>query len=123
MKRNLFCLFLGLFAYTAYSQEINATLYGGYTFNDSFDSYYDRNNYYEGTIDGGLQWGLGLEYMLRPNSGIELLYLRQDTHSPTTYLTNSFSGIQRTNFELDLNYFMLGGTAHFPSANAPKNYS
>lgn len=120
MKKTTFCLLLAALASGAmHSQEINATVYGGYTFNDSFDSYYDVNDYYEGVIDGGLQWGLGLEYMLRPNSGIEFIYLRQDTHSPTTYLTNGFSGIQRTNFELDLNYFMLGGSVHFPSANAP----
>ena len=84
--------------------------YGLYVFDDRFDARFDFNRYYEGKIKGGLQWGLGLEY--RPNSevGIELLYLRQDTNAPTSYLI----GLEPefTDFDLGVNYIMLGGLRH-----------
>ncbi len=69
-------------------------------FDDKFDSYYDNSNFYDGKIIGGFQWGGGIEYMLRPEYGIEILYLRQDTHAPTTYATGSTGpvNIKETDF-------------------------
>jgi len=102
----------------AQDKDIRLNLYGGYVFDDKFDSYYDNSNYYEGKIIGGLQWGGGIEYMLRPEYGIEILYLRQDTHAPTTYATpTSGPGIQETDFDLAMNYIMLGGARHVVAAN------
>jgi hypothetical protein len=48
-----------------------------YVFDDKFDSYYSSSDYYNGKFKGGLQWGVGLEYMPTPMNGIELLYLNQ----------------------------------------------
>ncbi|WP_121666358.1 hypothetical protein [Mesonia aquimarina] len=57
--------------------------------------------------------------MLHPYTGIELLYLRQDTNSPTTYLTNNNFGVQYTNFDLGINYLMLGGIRHIKKKGSP----
>lgn len=84
--------------------------YGLYVFDDKFDARFDFNRYYEGRIEGGLQWGAGVEY--RPNAqvGVELMYLRQDTNAPTTYLV----GLEPefTDFDLAMNYIMVGGLRH-----------
>lgn len=106
-------------SFNMWSQDIYLNAYGSYVFDNSFDSYYDRNEYYEGKIKGGLQWGAGIEYMFHRSTGVELLYLRQDTNSPTTYLTNTNLGVQRTNFDLGINYLMLGGVRHLKSQGSP----
>lgn len=83
--------------------------YAVYVFDDSFDSYYDNNNYYEGKFKGGLQWGLGVEFMPHAAQGIELLYLNQQTDAPTTYLqSGQIGGVKTTNFDVGFNWIMLG---------------
>ena len=94
------------------SQDFNITLQGGYVFDDSFDSYFDFNEFYEGTIEGGFQWGVGFEYFMLPEYGIELSYLRQDTNSPTTYFRRNDASIRFTDFDLAINYIMLGGNRY-----------
>ena len=107
MKR-LICsiLLLTLFFATGKSQNIHLTLYSAYAFPDKFDSYYDANDYYNGQIQGGFQWGAGLEFMAKPMYGIELLYYREDTKAPTTYWNN---GEKHSNLDLGINYIMVGG--------------
>jgi|SRR5688572_11710933 len=95
------------------AQDIRINIYTGYVFDDQFDSYYDAYNYYEGTIEGGLQWGAGIEYMLKPTYGLELLYFRQDAKAPTYYVSDYYQGAQFTEFDLDANYILLGGQRHF----------
>ena len=106
----LICL-LVLFATIpqALSQNIHLNLYSAYVFPDKFDSYYDASSYYNGQIQGGYQWGGGLEFMAKPMYGIELLYYREDTEAPTTYWDN---GEQRSNLDLGFNYIMLGGNRY-----------
>jgi len=95
------------------AQDIRINIYTGYVFDDAIDSYYDAYNYYEGTIEGGFQWGGGLEYMIRPTYGVEFTYIRQDTKAPTYYLSDGYiGGAQFANFDLDVNYLMLGGQRH-----------
>ncbi|HEY5748780.1 MAG TPA: hypothetical protein VIU12_22075 [Chryseolinea sp.] len=101
--------------HTAYAQKIRINLYGAYVFDDKFDSYYSNNSYYEGKIKGGLQWGGGIEYMVRPEYGVELLYLRQSTHAPTTY--SAGIATLQTDFDLGLNYILLGGGRHALSSS------
>ncbi len=111
-------LILGLFlvfiiSRFANAQEVRLNAYSAYVFNDRIDSYYDANNYYDGTIQGGYQWGLSLEYMVHDARGIELKYLRLDTHAPLNYYYN---GIQYKDFELGMNYILIGGTNYFKAA-------
>jgi opacity protein-like surface antigen len=93
--------------------RINAV--AGYLFDDSFDSYYDANSYYDGVLKGGFQWGVGLEYLFREVYGLELQYLRQDTEAPVTYFQN---GVKNTTFDVGVNYILLGGNWYF-KLNSP----
>jgi len=96
---------------------VNVNLYGAYVFDDKFDTYYSSSSYYEGKIKGGFQWGIGVEYMVQPLYGIELLYLRQDTNAPTRYYGVINAGSGEVNLDLAINYIMLAPTKHFLSSN------
>jgi hypothetical protein len=113
----LAALLLILVSNVAHGQGIRLNLYGGYVFDDKFDTYYSSNSYYEGKIKGGFQWGIGAEYMVQPQYGIELLYLRQDTEAPTRYYGVIGSGNGEVNLDLAINYIMLAPTKHFLSSN------
>jgi hypothetical protein len=102
--------------HVAYAQKIRINLYGAYVFDDKFDSYYSSSSYYQGKIMGGFQGGGGIEYSLRPEYGVELLYLRQSTHAPTTYATTAVTS-KETDFDLGLNYIMLAGSRRAFSSN------
>lgn len=108
---------MGLAGFSSYAQSVYVSAYGGYVFNDNFDSYYDYNDYYEGEIKGGFQWGVGVEYKIQASVGIEVSYVRQDTHAPTTYWIPNYGinggGKQFTDFDLGINYIMLGGNKYF----------
>ena len=96
------------------AQKVRLNVYASYAFDDQFDSYYDAYNYYDGKIEGSFQGGIGLEYMLHPATGVEVLYLRQDTKAPTRYLTDTYNGtVQFTEFDLAMNYILLAGNRHF----------
>jgi len=103
-----FSILLICFFIPAMSQTTRLNGYAVYVFDDKFDSYYDNSNYYEGQFKGGLQWGVGLEYVPQPSSGIELVYLNQQTTAPTTYAYPGLIGIKQTNFDVGLNWLMLG---------------
>jgi hypothetical protein len=94
-----------------YAQGLRLNGYAGYVFDDKFDSFYSSSSYFRGTIKGGFQWGVGIEYMVQPEHGIEILYLRQDTEAPVFYYD---SGDQDRTLELGLNYIMLGGVRYLP---------
>ncbi len=87
--------------------------YGNYVFDNSFDARFDTgNSYYDGKIMGGFLWGVALEYRMAPETGIELTYFRQDTNAPTTYVLWPEPGVEFTDFDLGINYIMLGGNRH-----------
>src|SRR4026207_2560157 len=101
----LVCFFI-----TVSSQTTRLNGYAMYVFDDKFDSYYSSSDYYEGKFKGGLQWGVGIEYMPTPMNGIELLYLNQQTTAPTKYAypgSPAGSGIEPTNFDVGFNWAML----------------
>lgn len=102
---------------TTYAQQkpsfrINA--YSSYVFDDKVNSYYSSTAYYNGVVNGGLQWGAGLEYLLRPNQGLELTYLRQNAKAPTTYYDHGapLDPVKTTDFDLGINYILIGGTRY-----------
>jgi hypothetical protein len=107
---SIFCVILVLWVSNSYAQGLRLNVYSSYVFDDNVDSYYDQNDYYNGTVKGGYQWGAGLEFMARPNYGVELMYLRQNTTAPLNYYNN---GVKFTNFDLGINYFMLAGNRYF----------
>lgn len=91
----------------SFSANKRISLYGSYTFSDSFDSYYDFGNYYQGKINDGMLYGVGFEFEFRPSAYIELSYLRETTTAPIQYYTGgAFSKF--SDFDVDLNYLMVG---------------
>ncbi|MBZ5859019.1 hypothetical protein [Flavihumibacter profundi] len=102
------------------AQELRLNAYAGYVFDDRVDGYTSNTNYYDATIKGGFTWGAGLEYMLGKEQGVELSYIRQDTKAPTTYFdyTSIPQGTKQKEFDMALNWIMLGGNHYF--VNNPK---
>jgi hypothetical protein len=86
-------------------------LYGAYVFDDNVNSSYDSYNYFEGKLKGGLQYGAGVEFMVKQDYGVELLWIAQETTAPLTYQSYSYYGngspIRYSTFDINLNYAML----------------
>jgi hypothetical protein len=93
-------------------RSIRLNLYGAYAFQDGFDSYYDYGNYYQGTLEDGFQYGGGIEVELQDNTFLEILYLREDTNAPTQYYNGGLYD-KYANFDIAMNYIMLGGNKSF----------
>lgn len=106
-KGPLVLALLACFSLTGFSQDIKLNLYTLYNFEDNFDSYYSAGEYYNGTLKDGLLWGGGIEKQFQGN-GIELIYMRQDTHAPTTYQLGGISAPKHTDLKADMNYILLG---------------
>ena len=111
MKKKIFAFIvscLSLFVLSAQEFRINA--FAGYVFDDHVESYYSTTSYYEGTIKGGFRWGGGLEYMVNPAYGINLIYLTQSTEAPLNYYDpNPPSGVKNRTFDLTTHWILLGG--------------
>jgi hypothetical protein len=115
MKIRLLILPILLLCAAAVSaQEIRLNGYASYVFDDRVNSYYDYDDYYDGTVEGGLMWGAGLEVIPTPYTGIEIMYLRMDTEAPMEYYSN---GYRETNFDMAINYIMLNGNRYFPTGS------
>jgi hypothetical protein len=94
----------------AKAQNMRLNGYALYAFDDRVESYYSNTSYFEGKIKGGLIWGGGLEFMVHPQYGIELSYLRMDTKAPMTYYSNQPpAGVKNSEFDVAINYLLLGG--------------
>ncbi|WP_224483235.1 hypothetical protein [Robertkochia aurantiaca] len=94
-------------------QEARINIYADHVFADQFSSYFGSGNFFDGRVEEGFRWGAGLEYQLPGNSSFELQYLREETKAPTRYSTFA-GGVERTDFELTLNYILLNSTRYFP---------
>jgi hypothetical protein len=122
--KNLFILsFVLLGLVTAANAQHADIRFNGYTigaFSDKVDSYYSNTDYFNGTINGGLQWGAGIE--IKPNRamGIEFLYNRLNTSSSMTYYNN---GVKSGNFDAGINNFMLGVNHYFVSNAKIEGYA
>ena len=115
MKKIILSVFLiAALANFATAQNLRLNGYAGYAFDDGIDSYTNSTTYYNGTIEGGFQWGAGIEFMVRPTMGIEFKYLHQDANAPFTYYNN---GIKNQNFDLGLNYYLLEFNNYFQLSN------
>lgn len=97
----------------AFTPHLRLNGFAFYAFDDNVDSYYSATDYYNGTIEGGFQWGGGLEYMMIPNQGIELSYLRLDSNAPMEYYDYSTNRVRYTDFEVATNYILIGSNRYF----------
>jgi len=97
----------------SFTPGLRLNVYTMYAFDDRVDSYYSSTDYYNGTIKGGFQWGGGLEYMMIPQQGIELSYLRLDSNSPMEYYDRNTDRVKYTDFDVATNYILLGSNRYF----------
>jgi hypothetical protein len=98
------------------AQPYKINIYNSYVFNDDIDAVSSGNNYFNGTIEGGYQWGIGFEYIIKQTYGLELLYNRQSTNFDVNYTTNTDTNKSK-NFGIDVNYILLGGNKYLPIPN------
>lgn len=115
MKKVFFVLFLvcslvGL----AQEKQIRLNAYASYVFDDRVESYYSNTSYYNGVVQGNLLWGGGLEFMVHPAMGVELIYLTENTTAPTEYYWDDGIGnpVKSRDFDVHLQYIMLGGNRY-----------
>lgn len=92
-----------------FTPHLRVNVYTLYAFDDKVDSYWSSTEFFHGTMEGGFQWGGGLEYMMAPDMGVEFSYLRLDSDAPMTYWDN---GEKKTRFDYASNYIMLGGNRY-----------
>jgi len=97
----------------AFTPGLRLNVYTMYAFDDNVDSWYSTTDYYSGTIKGGFQYGGGLEYMMIPQQGIELSYLRLDTNAPMEYYDYNSNRVKNTDFDVATNYILLGSNRYF----------
>ncbi len=90
---------------TGLAQELRLNGYSGYVFDDQFETFNSDISFLDGTIRGGYQWGVGLEYLPSDYYGVELMYYRQDTKVPVNYYDRLI--VSRT-LDASINYIMLG---------------
>ncbi len=96
-----------LFIESAHAQRLLINTYAGYAFEDGI-SYTDASPENTGTLQGGLIWGAGIEYIpYRSNFGAELLYLRQDTKA----IPNQSNA--DTALDVGINYILFAPTSYF----------
>ena len=102
----LFLLFSGIYVNAQSQGNIRLNAYGSYNFNERvpLDAFYTD-------VQGGFQWGAGLEYFVRRDKSLELKYLRMDTKTPLY----RYSGeqVNKGNDDAAFNYIMLGGNNYF----------
>ncbi len=110
MKKLLFISLLILSVSTIQAQGLRLNGYALYTFDDRVSSFQSNTQRFDGVIKGGLTWGVGAEFMVQPELGVEVSYYRMDTKAPTNY-ANPLP--KSATFTLDLNWIMLGGTKYF----------
>lgn len=109
-------MLVGITAYAQKSPSFRINVNGGYVFDDEVDSYFSSTAYFYGTVKGGIQYGVGFEYMVQPTLGAEISYLRLDTKGPTTYYDIGAipDPVKSAEFRMAINYFFLGTTRYFP---------
>jgi hypothetical protein len=107
-------LFAGTYAFAQTSSGPSVRLHGYaiYAFDDNHvDSYYSTTQYFEGSVNGGFQYGGGLEIMPMPAAGVEITYLRLDSKAPMEYYDGR---VKYTDFEVAQNWLMLSFNKYVP---------
>jgi hypothetical protein len=112
MKKFLLLVLVVVFATISNAQQIRLNFYSSYVFDDSFGEYYGSDNYYNGTIKGGLQIGGGIQFMTSEQYGTELLYLYKKTQAPSTFKFGNAVVEKKEDFDVTLQYILLSGNRH-----------
>ncbi|MBP9083923.1 MAG: hypothetical protein KBH11_12660 [Bacteroidia bacterium] len=109
MKKSILSilLFSGILL-SAKGQEARLNLYGGYVFDDNLDAYYETNQYVNGLVNGGFQYGGSIEFLTPEKVGIELMYIGHNTTFPISFNAGFSSGPRVAENDLNLNYALVG---------------
>jgi hypothetical protein len=97
-------------------------LYGMYVFDDHVEGSGDGGYYFSGKVKGGFLGGIGLQFNLRDNYGLELLYMRQDTHVDFDRFETPNNPSEKPNPKLTANYVMLAGVKSVKTGNKAEPY-
>ena len=108
MKKVVISAILFVSVFTA-SAQLRLNGYAAYTFDDGFDVYSDANSYYYGTLKGGSQFGLGLQYAFNPYSAAEILWVHRSATAPATFKFGVGNNERKETFEVKHDYIMLSG--------------
>jgi hypothetical protein len=101
------------------AQAVRLNVFTGYTYQDKFPlggTYYGYT-YSEGRIAEGQHYGGSIEFDVRPNKSVELLFQQQKTQG---YLGNGLGELQP--YDVNLHYIMLGGLGRLPFSKAVSGY-
>jgi len=99
------------------AQNVRLNLFTGYTYQDRFQTLGSINGFNEGRIADGQHYGGSIEFDVRPNKAIELLYQQQSTEG---FLRSSFSEIGP--YDVTMHYLMLGGLGRLPFSDVVSGY-
>lgn len=112
-------LFAGIAGITS-AQNIRLNAFSEYVFEDNIDTYFNPTSYYNGTIEGGFQWGAGAEYLVEDTKGIEIKYLRRGAAGSIEY----YDIVSKTmDFNIGMNYILLGGNNYFKTGGKIEPYA
>jgi hypothetical protein len=98
-------------------QHFRLNAYSSYVFDDGFSSYNTANDYYNGKLKAGVQWGAGIEYLSDPRYGGELIYFYKNSEAPSNFKFGTLTGERSENFDVTQHYIMLGMNSHMASTS------
>ena len=101
------------------AQNVKLNFFGGYTFQDKFNTsggYYGYD-YSNARIGEAPHFGGSIEFELRPNKCLELLYQNQATQG---YINGSY--IEFGPYDISINYLMIGGVGYKPFNEVVSGY-
>ncbi|MFL5739795.1 MAG: hypothetical protein ACJ75B_06230 [Flavisolibacter sp.] len=114
IKIIIFCLLLGSIQNSS-AQNLRLNGYGSYVLEGAYHIYYANGDSYQGQINQGMQWGMGLEYMVDPKYGIEFSAFTRNT----SVMRHDVSGNNGGHAKLRFNYMLLGVNV-YPDVHARK---
>ena len=99
---------LSVLIFSAQAQEMRLNTYAGYAMDDNLSAHYNYDEYVNGTVKGGLQYGGGLEFVNSNELGFELLYLGQNTTLPINFDAKFVYGPRSAKTDFNMNYALVG---------------
>ena len=117
MKKIFLSSFLAVIVMAASAQEFRINAYASYVFDDGFGFYNNKDDYYNGQINGGAQLGVGVEYLAQPHYGVELLYFYKNSDAPSNFKFGTLTAEKSETFDVTQHYILLAGNSHLKSSN------
>jgi len=122
IRKIIYVAILSCMFYCGYGQNVRLNVYANYVFDDRVESYYSSTSYFSALLRGGLMWGGGLEFMLKKDYSLELMYLRQDTKAPTDYWDYNLNRARHSDLAVGVNYILLGGNRYMYTGKKVEPY-